>query len=158
MGSSSLRPVFREDDAAQGEGRAGPLVFLDAPVVVGAEVDDAVLFVDGIGFQVEAGRVDVGADDLDAGGHRFFADDGEDDGFPFLIPVDFVPRFQFGHFIEGAESPRFGLSDDLCHGEALGARGVEKCFISFAVVQRLLSFFGACPLPYRSGSAVAFHW
>ena len=30
--------VFREDDAAQGEGRAGPLVFLDAPVVVGAEV------------------------------------------------------------------------------------------------------------------------
>ena len=60
--------VFREDDAAQGEGRAGPLVFLDAPVVVGAEVDDAVLFVDGIGFQVEAGRVDVGADDLDAGG------------------------------------------------------------------------------------------
>ena len=61
-------PVFREDDAAQGEGRAGPLVFLDAPVVVGAEVDDAVLFVDGIGFQVEAGRVDVGADDLDAGG------------------------------------------------------------------------------------------
>ena len=98
---------------------------------------------------------------MPAGGHRFFADDSEDDGFPFLIPVDFVPRFQFGHFIEGAESPCFGLGDDLRHGEALGARGVEKCFISFAVVQRLLSFFGACPLrplPYRSGSAVAFHW
>ena len=38
------------DDTYKGQGNAGPLVFLDAPVVVGAEINYAVLFIDRICF------------------------------------------------------------------------------------------------------------
>ena len=74
-----LLAFLRIDDAAQGQGNAGPLILLDAAVVMGTEVDKAILLMDGVTFKVKARCVNMGAHNLQPFLDGFFADHGKDD-------------------------------------------------------------------------------
>ena len=52
--------VGLEDHPVDGQGPGQPLVFLDAAVVVGLQKGQIRVFIKGVLFQVQAGRVDVG--------------------------------------------------------------------------------------------------
>ena len=91
--------VFGVDDPHQGQGQTGPLVLLDAPVVMGAEIHHPVLFMDRVPLQVQPGRIDVGAHDLQSLMDRFPADHRQDAGLALLVPVHLVPGLQLARLI-----------------------------------------------------------
>ena len=64
------------DDADQRQGQADPLVFQQAAVIMGLEVDDFVLFDNGHGLDVQPRAVDMGADDFQPLFDGVRADDG----------------------------------------------------------------------------------
>ena len=60
------RAIDAHHHAVQRQRKRDPLVFLDAAVVLGVQVSQAVLLVEGVLLQVDAGRVDVRPEDLHA--------------------------------------------------------------------------------------------
>ena len=64
------------DDANQGQGQADPLIFQQAAIVMGLEVDDFIFFDDRHSLDVQPRAVDMGADDF----QPFFDGVGADDG------------------------------------------------------------------------------
>ena len=148
--------IFGVYHADQSQRDAGPLVFLDAAVVVGAEIHDAFLLMDRVCFEVQTRGVDVGAYDLDACMHRFFADNGQDHRLAFLVPVHFVTGLQRVHGVYRLEAGCFCAADDFRSRQALGASGVQECFVLFAIVHDSFAFLAVHALPYRLGSAICF--
>ena len=143
-------------DADQSERNAGPLVLLDAAVVMGAEVYDAFLFMDRVCLEVQTRGVDVGADDLDAFMDRFFTDDGQDDGLILLVPVYFVACFQGFHIIDRFKAFCFCLTDDFFGCQSFCSGCIKECFVLFAIVHDGFAFGFVHALPYGLGSAVCF--
>ena len=119
-----LLAVLRVYDADQRERDAGPLVLLDAAIVVCAEIYDAILLMHRICLEVEARGVDVGTDDLDACMHRFFPDDSQDHRLALLVPVHLVTRLEGVHIIDRLETGSLCLTNDFIRCQTLRARGV----------------------------------
>ena len=151
-----LASVLCIDHTHKGQGDAGPLVLLDAAIIMGAEVHHSILFVDRIALQVQPGGIDMGAHDLQALMHRFFADDGQDAGFSLLVPVDLVPGFQFFAVIQRPEAGLLSLGQDFFHRQPFAAGLVQEMFIGFAIGHDGLAFFFTHPSPYRLFAAIGF--
>ena len=72
--------VLLHHHAVDRHGHGGPLVLLDAAVIVGLEERHLVLLVKGIGLEIQPGVVDVGGGDPGALGQGLFPDDRQIDG------------------------------------------------------------------------------
>ena len=81
------RAVALDDDAVEGQRDGGPLVLLDAAVVVGLEEREFLFFIERVRFEVEPRGVDVGRRDAQTLVQGLFAEDRQDDA---LVPVDAV--------------------------------------------------------------------
>ncbi len=79
--------VALDDDAVEGQRDGGPLVLLDAAVVVGLEEREFILLIKRVRLEVEARGVDVGRRDAQTLVQGLFAEDRQDDA---LVPVDAV--------------------------------------------------------------------
>ncbi len=77
--------------AVEGKGNGGPLVFLDAAVVVGFEVAQLLLLHQGVGLQVQAGAVDVGGLDAHPLPDIQGADGAGDEGLAPVVEVHLGP-------------------------------------------------------------------
>ena len=82
--------VLLGHDAMDGQRQGDPLVLLDATVVVGVQRDELVLLLDGVLLDVEARRVDVRAEDVDAGRERLGAHVQEHEALAAVDGVDLV--------------------------------------------------------------------
>ena len=149
MGSPSSSPMVTVTTAVgtvyhtverQRNGR--PLVFLDAAVIMGLQVADLGILVQGVGLDVQPGGIHVGGADVRALAQRLGADHGQGDRFIAVVVVDFVAGLGFHAGGEGLVAPFLGLPDSpggsLPLGLALGherhvALGVAFHFIPLAV-------------------------
>ena len=75
----------------EGEGDGGPLVLLDAAVVVGLEEAEFLLLHQGVGLQVQPGVVDVGGLDADPLPDVQGADGAGDQGLAPVVEVHLGP-------------------------------------------------------------------
>ena len=95
-GHGHRHAVLEGDDAVDGEREGDPLILLDAAVVAGVERDDLVLLLERVLLDVEAWRVDMGAEDVDTVLERLRADLDEHealvtDGGIYLVACDELP-------------------------------------------------------------------
>ncbi len=81
------RAVALDDDAVEGQRDGGPLVLLDAAVVVGLEEREFLLLIERVRFEVKARGVDVGRRDAQTFREGLLAEGRQDDA---LVPVDAV--------------------------------------------------------------------
>ena len=77
-------------DAVDGQGHGGPLVLADAAVVVGLEQAEVGRLIQGVGADVQPGRVDVGDDQVEAVLHRAGADGAAQHHLALVDPVDLL--------------------------------------------------------------------
>ncbi len=128
-----LALVADADNAAQLERNGGPLVLLDAAVVVGLEKGHAVVLVERHSADVDARRVQMCGGQTDALCEALRADHGEHDA---LVAVDAV------NLVTGLEgivarpcAKALGLCHacDLLHGVALGLSLVEEGLVALGI-------------------------
>ena len=81
-----------------GERDRDPLVLLDAAVIVGVQVREVVLLLEGVLLDVEARAVDMGAKDVDAAREVLNADLGEDQRLAAHGGIDAIARLQGSAF------------------------------------------------------------
>ena len=105
-----------------------PLVLADAAVVVGLEIGQLGVFIEGVGLEVQPRRVGMGRADVRALGQGLAADHGEQDG---LAAVDAGLQ---GHAVLQRTEAR--LLGQLHRGDdalALGLRAVKEGLVGLAV-------------------------
>ncbi len=133
-GDSDHGAVLAVHHAVDGQGDGGPLILLNAAVVMGLEVGDLRLLIERIGLDIQPGRVHMGGADVGALAQRLSADDGQGDGLIPVIVVDLVAGLCFHTGGKGLEAQAFRL----CHGPGggfpLGLAGVHKGHVALAVI------------------------
>ena len=134
--------VLAADNAVQSQLHGGPLVLLDAAVVMSLEVSDLRILVQGIGLQVHTGGVYVGSADVGAICQRLSADDSQSDGLITVIVVDFITGLGFHAGGEGLEAILLSLSDGPCGSFALGLALVHESHVALAVSIHLFTLLG----------------
>ena len=92
-----LTALFHHN-AVNGQGQGDILVLFDPPVIVGVQIAEAAVLIDGILLDIEAGRIDVGTEDIDPLLERLFTDPEQDHGFVHPHAVDTVTGFQLLFF------------------------------------------------------------
>ena len=88
-----IGPVPQGDDAMEFQGNGHPLVLADTAIVVGLEIGQLRLLIQGVGFQVQPGRVDVGGGDLHALRQRPLPNVGQQYRLPPVTEVHPVTGF-----------------------------------------------------------------
>ena len=86
-----LGAVLADDLAVHGQGDGGPLIFLDAAVVVGLQQGHLAGFIQGDGLQVDAGAVDVGRGNAHTPLHALFANNRQAQCLAPVVVVHLVP-------------------------------------------------------------------
>ena len=118
----------------EGQGDGHPLILADAAVVVGLEIGQLAVLIEGVGLQVQPGGVDVGRRQLNALVQGLFPDVGQHDGLAPVADVDLVPGFQEHAPAVGPVARLLRQADGLRRAEALGLAGVQKALVPGAVV------------------------
>ena len=163
-------PVLQDHQAVQGQGDGGPLVLLDAPVVMGLAVGHFLVFVQRVLLQVQAGGVDVGRADDGALRQALLPDHSQHNGLAAIIIVDLVTGLELLAPDQGPEPGGFRLGDGVGHAfpldlafvqEGLVARAVVLNGLLLAVRQTVVAVGGAekqgVPLLLGRGLFVFFH-
>ena len=126
--------VLQRHHAPQLQGNGDPLVLADAAVVVSLEEGQLAVLIQGIGLQVQPGRVDVGGGDLGAIGQGLVPDVGQQDGLAPVAEVQLVAALYL-------HAPNIGLvplllrqTDGLGGAEALRLSGIQKSHVALAIV------------------------
>ena len=88
QGDGHLAPVAADDHAVEGQRLRDPLVLLDPAVIVGVEVGDVPVLIEGVLLHVYPGRVDVGAHNVHALGEGLAAEDEGHEALPHPGRVD----------------------------------------------------------------------
>ena len=142
-GHGDLAAVFFTHHAVDGQGHTGPLVLLDAAIVVGLEVGDLGIFVEGLGLQVQPGRVHMGGADVGALAHRLRADDSDQEALAPVVHIDLIPGLDLHAGDGGLEA--VGLGGLGCPGSGLplGLAGIHKGCIALAIFVHGLPLFGS---------------
>ncbi len=84
------RSVLLGHNAVQRQGKSDPLVLFDSAVVMRVQKGKAFVFVKGILLYVQAGRIDVRAQNVHAAFKRLFSDLEKRDDFSHRAGVDLV--------------------------------------------------------------------
>ena len=137
-----LRSVLPDRHAVQRQCPGDPLVFLYAAIVVRVGKGQIGVLVKGILLQVDARRVDVRADDVDAVGKELFAQMEQHDRLAHLIDVHLVARperlARANRVVQIDIAMLLRHFDGLRHALALGLAVVQKVAIAKAdIFQRL---------------------
>ena len=142
-GDGDSGAVLPADDAVNGKGNAGPLVLLDAAVVVGLEVGNLGILIQGIGLQVHPGRIHMGRADIGALGQGLGADDGNQKALAPVVQKNLVAGLNFHTGDGGLKAVGDGLLG--CPGGCLpfGFAGIHKSGISLGIAFHFLTLFGS---------------
>ena len=124
------RAVLFGDDAVDGERDGHPLIFLDSAVIVRIQIGKLGILVGRDLLDVQARRIDVGAEDAHALFKRLLAEDEERNGLVHVDGVDLIARaerFPCGnHFLQVAVSGFLRKADRLGGALALGLAGGQE--------------------------------
>ena len=116
------------------QSHGGPLILFDAAVVVGLEVGDLGILIQGIGLQIHPGGIHMGGADVGAFGQGLFAHNRQQDALAPVVQVDLVAGLGIHARGEGAEAPLLCLSHSPGGGLTLGLAGIDKSPVALAVV------------------------
>ena len=142
-GDGNDAAVLAVHHTVQSQGDGGPLVLLDAAVVVGLEVGDFAVLVQGIGLNVHPGRVHMGGADVDALGKRLGANHCQSDGFIPVVIVDLVTGLDIHAGDKGAVAPLFCFPHSPGGSFPLGLAGIDKGHVAFAVGFHFFTLLGS---------------
>ena len=138
---NSLSALF-DHNAVDSEGQGDILILFDASVIMGIQVAEAAVLIDGILFDIQAGRIDVRAQDVDPLLKRLFSDPEQDHGFVHPDTVDTVAGLELFLFRDGAAqlyiSVLFRFRDKKVHALAFCLADVQEVHILFC---KLHAFF-----------------
>ena len=140
----------------QGQGNGRPLVLLDSAVIVGVEIGQIAVLVQGVGLEIQAGRVNVGRRDGHPVGNRPAADYREQQGFIPVAVIHPVARLERGGPVKGDEARLFRLPDSGFHRLPLGLGRVDKGLIpvSYTHLDVYKRQGTACRAPAEDGVAL----
>ena len=125
--------VLPVHNTVKGQGHGGPLILLDAAVVVGLEVGDLGILIQGIGLQVHPGRVHMGGADVGTLGKALFAHDGQDDALFTVDIINLIAGVQGHSCHEGLEAVVLGSLGGPGSGLPLGLAGIHEGSVALAV-------------------------
>ena len=136
------RAVLLGHHAVQGHGTGHPLVLFDAAVIVGVGIGQIGVLVEGVLLEVDAGRVNVCAHDVDAFGQGSFAQMEEHNGLAHAVHIDLVAGLEGLARLDGIVqvdvTGSFGGSDGFGHAFALGFAVVQKYPVFLADLLQLV--------------------
>ena len=133
--------VLADDGAVQGQRDGGPLVLLDAAVVVGLEEALLALLVQGPGLEVQTGAIDVGNADADTFGDAAAAEGGGDERLAAVIEVDLIPRLVLLGVVKGDIAGLFQHGYGSGNSLALGLGGIQEGLVALAKIVSSLQLF-----------------
>ena len=125
------RSVLPADHAVQGERQGQPLVFLDATVVMGIQVNQKILFVEGILLDVQPGRVNVRAEDVHAVLNVPRTDVEQGNGLAELAQVHLIARLEGRALLYILITGCFGVCDDPLAALPLRFSRFQKGLVAF---------------------------
>ena len=138
-----LGPVFFDHDAVDSHRNGHPLVLLDAAVIMGVEVAEAVALIERILLDVDAGRIDMGAQNIHAAFDRLLTDMVEDQGLAVVLGVDLISRFERSAFSDAVGqvpvAGRLRHLDRKAHALPLGLAPVQTVLVAGAHLLHFLS-------------------
>ena len=132
-GDGNLAAVLLADHTVNGQRHAGPLVLLDATIVMGLEIGDLAVLIQGLGLQVHAGRIHMGSADVCALGQRLGAHNGNHKALAPVVQVDLIPGLDFHTGHGRLEAVLLSLGRGPGGGLPLSLAGVHKSGIALAV-------------------------
>ena len=148
--------VFLGDYAMDGQGKRDPLVFLDAAVIMRVKQRESARFIQRVLLDVQAGAVNVGAEDIEALLHGAAADLCQDDRLAETVGVHFIACFEHGacrsRFVDGDIACRAGhghgrgcaFAFGLVFGDerlVIGGEGLDFRKVGFVVGKPRVSMF-----------------
>ena len=125
--------VPQRHHAPQLQGHGDPLVLAQTAVVVGLEIGQLRVLIQGIGLEVQAGRVDVGSGNLHALGQGLLTDVGQQHALVPVAHIHLVPGLQRLASPVGLIARRLRQAHRLCGALPLGLACVQKALIVCAV-------------------------
>ena len=148
---------LERDDAVDSQRERDPLVLLDAAVIVRVEQSDIRVLVERVLLGVEARRVDVGAQDVEAVLERVGTEHRQDEGLAVGLGVDLVAGLELALLLDGLGERLvpglFGQSDRGAHAFALGLVLRDELDVIVAEFLELIEILVAIALP----CVLAFH-
>ena len=163
-------PVLQDHQTVEGQGDGGPLVLLDAPVVMGLAVGHLLVLIEWVLLQVQAGGVDVGRADDGALVQALLPDHGQHDGLAAVVVIDLVAGLELLAPDQRPEPGGFRLGHSIGHALALDLAFVQEGLVARAVIldglllavgQAVIAVGGAekqgVPLLLGRGLFVFFH-
>ena len=140
-GNGQRRAVLADDGAVQGQRDGGPLVLLDAAVVVGLEEALLALLIQWPGLEVQTGAVDMSHTDADAFGDAAAAEGSGDEGLAAVIEVDLIPCLVLLGVVKGDIAGLFQHGYGSGNSLALGLGGIQEGLVALAKIVSSLQLF-----------------
>ena len=134
------RAVAQHHGAPQLQRNGDPLVLAHAAIVMGLEVGQLAVLIQGAGLQVQTGGVDVGGGDLGALRQTAAANDGQHQALAPVAGVDLVAGGQGHTPLVGHEAVLLRQRNGGAGAETLRLTGVQKRLVDGAVGLHLLQF------------------
>ena len=141
-GNGDRGAVLAVNHTVDGQGNGDPLVLLDTAVVMGLEIGDPGILIQGIGLQVHPGGVNVGGADVGTLVQALFTDDSQDQGFVPVVVVDLVTGVKRHTGDQGLEAVGFSGGNGPCDSLPLGFGSVDKGGIALAIAFHLGALLG----------------
>ena len=132
------RAVLQRHHAPQLQGNGHPLVLAQSAVVMGLEISHFALLIEGIGLEVQTGRVDVGRGDLNALVQRRTADVGQHDRLAPVAHIHLVAGLELHTRGKGTVSLLLCQAHALRRAQPLGLSGIQIRHIIPAVGLHML--------------------
>ena len=125
--------VLQRDDAPQLQGNGDPLVLADTAIIVGLEESQLAVLIQGIGLQIQPGRIDMGGGDLGAVRQGLLSDIGQHNGLAPIAEVHLVAGLHVHAPGEGLIALFFRQAEDFSGTEPLGLSLVQKRLVAVAI-------------------------
>ena len=133
--------VLTDDRTVQRQRDGGPLVLLDAAVVVGLEEALLALLIQGPGLEVQTGAVDMSHTDADAFGDAAAAEGSGDESLAAVIEVDLIPCLVLLGVVKGDIAGLFQHGYGSGNSLALGLGGIQEGLVALAKIVSSLQLF-----------------
>ena len=132
--------VLAAHNAVDGKRHAGPLILLDAAVVMCLEESSFVILIERYLLQVKAWGIDMSCCEVNALFDRLCSDNCKDNSLSSVIEIDLIACFKAHSVCEFLESALFSEGDSLCNGFSFDLRIVKECFVILTEVKAGLYF------------------
>ena len=121
-----LGAVLAADDAVKRQGDGGPLILLDAAVVMGLEESEVSILIKRIGLEVEPRGVDMGGDYLCAALKALFAEYAQDEGLALVVVINLVAGLVAAVGVKRDEAVLLGKGLDISRHFTFGLAAVKE--------------------------------